>query len=89
MGDLLIRNIPDAIRQSLAERAERSGRSVSDEVTDILGRELQALHSDRAVSAGHRLRSIIANDASWTDEELAAIESLRYSTDRQPLRFEE
>jgi plasmid stability protein len=42
MGDLLIRNIPDAIRQSLAERAERSGRSVSEDVTAILGDALQS-----------------------------------------------
>jgi plasmid stability protein len=41
MGDLLIRNIPDAIRQSLDERAERAGRSLSEEVTAILGDALQ------------------------------------------------
>ncbi|MGN7294666.1 FitA-like ribbon-helix-helix domain-containing protein [Rhizobium sp. SAFR-030] len=89
MGDLLIRNIPDAIRQSLAERAERSGRSVSDEVTEILHRELQGIAYRRLDSAGQRLRPLVAGDASWTDEELAAIEALRHSSDRKPPRFDE
>lgn len=63
MGDLLIRNIPDAIRQSLAERAERSGRSVSDEVTEILGEELRrGMYAVRGteISAGESLRSVFA-----------------------------
>ncbi|WP_377297548.1 plasmid stabilization protein [Rhizobium sp. SGZ-381] len=58
MGDLLIRNIPDAIRQSLAERAERSGRSVSEEVAAILGEELGGLGRPREADARSRLLSL-------------------------------
>ncbi|WP_137129853.1 plasmid stabilization protein [Rhizobium sp. FY34] len=89
MGDLLIRNIPDAIRQSLTERAERSGRSVSEEVTAILHRELRDLAPSSPERAGHRLRSLMSNEASWTDEEIAAIDAARYAPDRPPPRFRE
>jgi plasmid stability protein len=89
MGDLLIRNIPDLIRQSLAERAERSGRSVSEEATEILHRELRSISGKDVETAGQRLRPLVSSDASWTDEELAAIEALRHSRDRKPLRLDE
>ncbi|MCY1664880.1 FitA-like ribbon-helix-helix domain-containing protein [Rhizobium sp. SL86] len=82
MGDLLIRNIPDAIRQSLDERAERSGRSVSNEVTEILVRELQRSDTASTETAGHRLRSILTNDVTWSEEELAAMDALRHAKDR-------
>jgi plasmid stability protein len=89
VGDLLIRNIPDAMRQSLDARAERSGRSVSDEVTEILGRELQLAKSAAPEKAGHRLRSILANEATWTEQELAEIDALRHAKDRPSPRFDE
>lgn len=89
MGDLLIRNIPDAMRRSLDERAERSGRSVSDEVTEILVRELQLSDAASTESAGHRLRSILTNDVTWSEEELAAMDALRHAKDRPLPRFDE
>lgn len=58
MGDLLIRNIPDAIRQSLAERAERSGRSVSEEVTAILSEELGSFPPQLDATERSRLSSL-------------------------------
>jgi plasmid stability protein len=36
MGDLLIRNISDAMKQELASRAERSGNSLSEEAKSLL-----------------------------------------------------
>lgn len=36
MGDLLIRNIPDAMKRDIALRAEKSGNSLSDEAKNLL-----------------------------------------------------
>lgn len=86
MGDLLIRNIPDAIRQSLTERAERSGRSVSEEVTAILGNEFRSLApNDEAIgpSTLRSLREILkAEDPQEADmyaEIMSEIETKRKS----------
>lgn len=40
MGDLLIRNIPDAMKRDIAARAERNGTSLSDEAKELLGRAM-------------------------------------------------
>jgi len=36
MGDLLIRNIPDAMKRDIALRAEKNGNSLSDEAKSLL-----------------------------------------------------
>ncbi len=36
MGDLLIRNIPDAMKRDIASRAEKNGNSLSDEAKSLL-----------------------------------------------------
>ena len=40
MGDLLIRNIPDALKRDIAARAEKNGNSLSDEAKSLLQRAL-------------------------------------------------
>ena len=38
MAQLVVRNLPDAVKERLRKRAERSGRSLEAEVRDILTR---------------------------------------------------
>lgn len=66
MSDLLVRDIPDEIRQSLATRADKAGHSVSDEVKAILLQELQETPAkpDLApLSAWDVLRGIMVADS--------------------------
>ncbi|MGE6741930.1 FitA-like ribbon-helix-helix domain-containing protein [Allorhizobium pseudoryzae] len=92
MGDLLIRNIPDAMRQSLDERAERAGRSLSEEVTAILGDALQKPPQNNAagtLSALDALREIMMphseEEAALFAEIMEEIEAKRKSDFGRPL----
>lgn len=87
MGDLLIRNLDDALKRELQERARHSGRSLSDEAIVLLRRSLHAPGAEN-VPAGEWLRGILGEER-WTDEELAAIEAARHEPDRKPPVFEE
>ncbi len=44
MGDLLVNDVPDALRRSLEKRADEAGHSISDEVKAILEREVSLRH---------------------------------------------
>ncbi|MGK9054513.1 plasmid stabilization protein [Neorhizobium sp. CSC1952] len=85
MGDLLIRNLDDALKRALQERAKQSGRSLSEEAIYLIQRNLMA---DRSVSAGEWLRSALG-DERLTEEEIAAIDALRHEPEREPPRFDE
>ncbi len=87
MGDLLIRNLDDALKQQLQERAKRNGRSMSDEAAALLRRLLAVSDEDRE-PAGDWLRSL-AGSEYWTSDELAAIEAARHEPEREPPKFEQ
>lgn len=55
MGQLVVRNIENAVKDRLQRRAKRHGRSMEEEVRDILR---NAVHDDEA--AASRLGSEIA-----------------------------
>ena len=84
MGDLLIRNIPEAVKESLADKARQGGRSLSDEVTLRL---VQSLAEDQEAPAETRnafevLRSIFEeNNALMSDEDhqefMQAVDEMR------------
>lgn len=84
MGDLLIRNIPEAVKESLADKARQGGRSLSDEVTLRL---VQSLAEDQQAPADTRnafqvLRSIFEdNNALLSDDDhqdfMLAVEDIR------------
>ena len=74
MGDLLLRNIPDAMKRELSDAAARAGVSMSDKAKDLLRRGLQAeeaISKDQPRSAWQSLRDILA--AGDPDEEFAEI----------------
>ncbi|WP_455273138.1 FitA-like ribbon-helix-helix domain-containing protein [Rhizobium herbae] len=84
MGDLLIRNISDALKRDIAAAADRTGRSLSDEAKELLRKGLVAESDIKPVeeSAYDVLRAAMA-DYLMTDEEhaefMAGIEESRKS----------
>ncbi|RFB99219.1 plasmid stabilization protein [Rhizobium leguminosarum bv. trifolii] len=84
MGDLLIRDVPEAMKRQLQESAQRNGRSLSEEAIEILRRQIAAERS--GVSAGQRLRALMG-DERLSDDELDAIAASRHESDREPPRF--
>lgn len=85
MGDLLIRDIPEAMKRQLQESAQRNGRSLSEEAIEIMRRQIAVERS--SASAGRRLRALIG-DERLSDSELDAIAASRHEPDREPPRFD-
>lgn len=85
MGDLLIRDVPDAMKRQLQESAQRNGRSLSEEAIEIIRQQIAVKRS--GVSAGQRLRSLMSGER-LSDEEVEAIAASRHELDREPPRFE-
>ncbi|OBZ96830.1 plasmid stabilization protein [Pararhizobium polonicum] len=71
MGDLLIRNISDALKRDIAAAADRTGRSLSDEAKELLRKGLIAESDIKPVeeqSAYDVLRAVFgAGDGSGDD----------------------
>jgi plasmid stability protein len=85
VGDLLIRNLDDALKRELQERARANGRSLSDEAIMRLRKSLGTADQQNRL-AGEWLRSLLSEDA-WSDDELADIEAARREPDREPPAF--
>ncbi|MDO1580836.1 FitA-like ribbon-helix-helix domain-containing protein [Rhizobium oryzicola] len=93
MGDLLIKNISDALRQSLAERADQAGTSLSEEAAAILGDALlhPVLKSDASpLSSLEALREIMMpqseEEAAVYSEIMNEIEAKRKSDFGRPVK---
>lgn len=85
MGDLLIRNLDEGLKQQLQDRARLNGRSLSEEAIHLITLRLAA---DRASgSAGDRLRAVLGPER-LTEEEIAAIDATRREPEREPPRFD-
>ena len=74
MGDLLIRNISEAMKRDIAEAAQRSGNSLSDEAKELLR---EALHrkteaQSDAVPVYEAIRAAFVSENA-VDDEFAAI----------------
>ncbi|MBB4238826.1 FitA-like ribbon-helix-helix domain-containing protein [Rhizobium esperanzae] len=85
MGDLLIRDVPDAMKRQLQESAQRNGRSLSEEAIEIIRRQIAAERS--GAPAGQRLRSLMGVER-LSDDEVEAIAASRHERDREPPRFD-
>ena len=95
MSDLLVRDLPDAVKANLADKAKHGGRSLSDEVKLRLVQSLvdDEQHPKRYDNAFNAIRrAFIENDALMTDEEHAefmrGIEEGRKDMGRPPPDFE-
>lgn len=65
MGDLLIRNVPDALKADLNELADLSGESISETAKQALREGVAAVRSKRSVERdalpmGQRLQSLFS-----------------------------
>ncbi|MGR9134070.1 FitA-like ribbon-helix-helix domain-containing protein [Rhizobium leguminosarum] len=85
MGDLLIRDVPDAMKLQLQESAQRNGRSLSEEAIEIMRRQIAVERS--GASGGQRLRSLMS-DERLSEDEVEAIAASRHERDREPPRFD-
>lgn len=83
MAQLIVRNLDDEVKQRLAERARRHGRSMEQEVRDIL-REAVSEDTKPAPQQGFGTRLVeffAAHDLDFEVEELKGQEA-------RPARFE-
>ncbi len=94
MGDLLVRNIPDAMKHELAAAAERAGVSLSDKAKDLLRQGLRQEQADlrsRARSGWEALRKIAMSgepDDAFA-EIMRGIEADRKKDTGRPVEFPE
>jgi plasmid stability protein len=94
MGDLLVRNIPDAMKHELAAAAERAGVSLSDKAKDLLRQGLRQEQADlrsRARSGWEALRHIAMSGESDDAfaEIMRGIEADRKKDTGRPVEFPE
>ncbi len=75
MGDLLIRNIPDAMKAELEDHARRSGRSLSEEAKAQIRRSLLLVEDAPPVAYANALEAIRSAfvEAGAVDDEYAGI----------------
>lgn len=78
MGDLLIRNISEAMKRDIAEAAQRSGHSLSDEAKELLREALQkkAEEKPRTLSAYEAIRAAFVSENAVDDEFAAIMEEI-------------
>ena len=78
MGDLLIRNISDALKRDIAAAADRTGRSLSDEAKQLLRRGLIAESDIKPVeeSAYDVLRAAFGADEGLGDDFAAILDEV-------------
>lgn len=93
MGDLLIRNIPEAVKREIAEAAKEHGQSLSEKAVDLLQKGLHVEHredSQPAGSAWEMLRSVFESEgppAGEFAEMLDEIEAERKRDFGRPVEF--
>jgi antitoxin FitA len=97
VGDLLVRNIPDAVKQNLIARANKSGRSLSDETKYVIAKGLATEESKPAENSGKDFAdSLLSLFADIPDEEKALFSEIMDEVEEQrkkdfgrPFSFEE
>jgi antitoxin FitA len=95
MGDLLIRNISDALKRDIAAAADRTGRSLSDEAKELLRKGLIAEKAIKPVeeqSAYDVLRAAFGADEGSGDDFAAILDEVeaerKKDFGRPPVEFE-
>jgi len=79
MGDLLIRNISDALKHDIAAAADRTGHSLSEKAKELLRRGLVVENEVKAVggqSAYDALRATFGADEGAGDEFAAIMDEI-------------
>lgn len=89
MGDLLIRNLPDYLREELANAASASGQNLSDAAKEAIriglsqSAKLKALSRPNAFEA---IRAAIGAENLLSEDEFTAFHSVLDESRRQPDR---
>lgn len=75
MGDLLIRNIPDAMKAELEQRARQNGRSLSDEAKVQIRRSLATVEAPEPRQFANALEALRSafEEAGPLDDEYSRI----------------
>lgn len=70
MGDLLIRNIDEALKRGIIELAQTNGRSLSDEAKALIGEAMAGKRPEPTdgQSAADTIRAIFAREGAIGDE---------------------
>lgn len=79
MGDLLIRNISDALKRDIAAAADRTGRSLSDEAKELLRKGLIAESDIKPLEeqpAYDVLRAVFGADEGLGDDFAAVLDEI-------------
>ncbi len=79
MGDLLIRNISEALKRDIIAAADKTGRSLSDEAKELLRKGLIAENDIKPVveqSAYDALRAAFGADDGSGDEFAAVLDEI-------------
>lgn len=82
MAQLIVRNLEDEVKQRLQRRAARHGRSMEDEVRDIL-RDAVKDEGRRSVGLGTEIAAMFA-DCGFRDGEIP-----RLNGDIKPAKFDD
>jgi plasmid stability protein len=82
MGQVLIRNLDDAVIECLRLRAELKGKSLEQELRDLLTRAAP-MTSEEKIAVSRRLR------AAFTTEEFDTKAAVRWGRDDEFLELEE
>ena len=89
MGDLLIRNVPSAVRSDIQRLADETGQSLSDTAREALRAGVDAMSKRQAEEAttppGQRLRQIFSG-VFETDEEFEEFQRILDGVRRSPGR---
>jgi plasmid stability protein len=94
MGDLLIRNIPEELRDALKARANAHKRSLSDEACILLDAAITSKNGDvanptpNAAEVFRELRSAMGNSPDNDAEWLKILDDARKAPDRLVADFE-
>ncbi|RUM27491.1 plasmid stabilization protein [Rhizobium vallis] len=78
MSDLLIRNISEAMKRDIADAAQRSGHSLSDEAKELLRDALKRKNEAKpeTLSAYEAIRAAFVNENAVDDEFAAVMEEI-------------
>lgn len=72
MAQLVVRNLEDDVRDKLRERAQRHGRSMEEEVRDILRAAIVQDPSQRKMGLGSQIAELFRDQPELGDEPFVA-----------------
>lgn len=72
MAQLIVRNLEDDVRDKLRDRAQRHGRSMEEEVRDILRAAVVQVPAEQGQGLGSRIAELFRSQPDLGDEPFVA-----------------